>query len=99
MTSAGFWAHTGTTSQVAVTTQVSEEAGEGGRPWSLMTGRRGQSGANGDPVEGALVDQLVQHVRAKRWQAAGALLDALQATSEAQAGVVELDAERVKRGR
>jgi hypothetical protein len=52
-----------------------------------------------DPVEMALAEALKGSTAAEQWETVGVLARELQARREARAGVVQLDAERARRGK
>lgn len=81
-----------------ITEQAEKQLDRDDEEEQLATGV-GRSGAMVDPIESALADALTRAATAGDFDAVKAIVAELEARRKARAGVVELDAERAKRGR
>jgi integrase len=82
--------------QIAAFPQDREGAG---MPMHALSGATGHSRAIGDQVEAALAEAIAKAAAAGEWRVVEMLAAELKARRDAVAGVVELDAERRRRGR
>ncbi|MDD9932217.1 MAG: hypothetical protein OXT09_01360 [Myxococcales bacterium] len=64
-----------------------------------LQGTDGQSAGDPDPIEQALADALRRATERGEWSAVEAITRELTARREARAGVVDLAAERARRGK
>ena len=71
---------------------------ESGRVESPVAPSHGDSLAIRDPIEAALADALGRAAAASQWSTVEILSRELQARREGRAGVVDLEAERKRRG-
>ena len=86
-------------SDIHLIRKLDQETGQGRRPSSAIVGSDVQSASNSDLVEVALADALTRAVEAQEWDAVAVVTRELQARREALADVLDLGAERKRRGR